>query len=145
MHLQAEASSLEAEAATWKLLLHMYARTNKTYPGGGGGQQTSVPTVRFVIQCTVLPHSTALQTFTVAAAVAACMSSPSHSSLLHIHGQTLCNTLQTSCAGDEHPTSVLMVQGILCIHNKLTLQWVPCRCQGTVVCQTRTLKWQELS
>jgi len=45
MHLQAEASVLEAEAATWTLLLHMYARTNKTYPGGRGGQQTSVPTV----------------------------------------------------------------------------------------------------
>ena len=45
MHLQAEASVLEAEAATWTLLVHMYARTNKTYPGGRGGQQTSVPTV----------------------------------------------------------------------------------------------------
>ena len=114
MHLQAEASSLEAEAATWKLLLHMYARTNKTYPGGGGGQQTSVPTVRSVIQCTVLPRSTALHTVTAAAAVAACMSSPRFPILpsFTFMTETLCNTVQTSCAGDEHPVLIMMVQEI---------------------------------
>lgn len=49
MHLQAEASALEAEAATWELLLHMYADTRKMYPAGTGGQQTAVKTVR--LQC----------------------------------------------------------------------------------------------
>ena len=47
MHLQAEASSLEAEAATWELLLHMYAKTHRTYPAGTGGQQTATNTVSF--------------------------------------------------------------------------------------------------
>ena len=47
MHLQAQASTLEAEAATWKLLYHMYARMKKTYPAGTGGVQTAVPTVCF--------------------------------------------------------------------------------------------------
>lgn len=58
MHLQAEASVLEAEAATWTLLLHMYARTNKTYPGGRGGQQTSVPTVCLALTAllSLVPH-----------------------------------------------------------------------------------------
>lgn len=45
MHLQAEASALEAEAATWELLLHMYAETHRTYPAGIGGQQTATNTV----------------------------------------------------------------------------------------------------
>ena len=45
MHLQAEAGALEAEAATWELLLHMYANTHKVYPAGTGGQQTAIKTV----------------------------------------------------------------------------------------------------
>lgn len=47
MHLQAEATALEAEAATWELLLHMYAETHRTYPAGTGGQQTAIKTVSF--------------------------------------------------------------------------------------------------
>lgn len=66
MHLQAEASVLEAEAATWTLLLHMYARTNKTYPGGRGGQQTSVPTVSLALTA-LLTLSKAICTHTHAA------------------------------------------------------------------------------
>lgn len=46
MHLHTEASALEAEAATWELLLHMYADTRKMYPAGTGGQQTATKTVR---------------------------------------------------------------------------------------------------
>ncbi|KAL0045486.1 hypothetical protein WJX82_007971 [Trebouxia sp. C0006] len=61
MHLQAEASVLEAEAATWTLLLHMYARTNKTYPGGRGGQQTSVPTVHHTVASIISDDAKLLQ------------------------------------------------------------------------------------
>ena len=45
MHLQSEAATLEAEAATWKLLCHLYANTKQTYPAGVGGHTTAVETV----------------------------------------------------------------------------------------------------
>ena len=45
MHLQSEATTLEAEAATWKLLCHLYANTKQTYPAGVGGYTTAVETV----------------------------------------------------------------------------------------------------
>ena len=45
MHLQSEATALEAEAATWKLLCHLYANTKQTYPAGVGGHTTAVETV----------------------------------------------------------------------------------------------------
>ncbi|KAL0039521.1 hypothetical protein WJX77_000542 [Trebouxia sp. C0004] len=61
MHLQAEARVLEAEAATWTLLLHMYARTNKTYPGGRGGQQTSVPTLHHTVASIISDDAKLLQ------------------------------------------------------------------------------------
>lgn len=59
MHLQAEASALEAEAATWELLLHMYAETHRTYPAGTGGQQTAINTVSFQYSMSKLQQSIA--------------------------------------------------------------------------------------
>lgn len=51
MHLHNEATALEAEAATWKLLVHLYAQTSKVYPAGLGGQMTALPTVSRLPYC----------------------------------------------------------------------------------------------
>ena len=39
LHLQEMASSLSAEAATWRLLWHLYGPGTRAYPGGAGGPQ----------------------------------------------------------------------------------------------------------
>ena len=36
---------LEAEAATWKLLSHLYGHNESKYPAGFGGRSTAVDTV----------------------------------------------------------------------------------------------------
>ncbi|KAL3133860.1 hypothetical protein ABBQ32_008326 [Trebouxia sp. C0010 RCD-2024] len=61
LHLQSEASALEAEAATWELLLHMYADTRKMYPAGTGGQQTAIKTVHHQVAEAVCKHPELLQ------------------------------------------------------------------------------------
>ena len=37
LHLQEMAACLDAEAATWRLLWHLYGVDTQTYPGGLGG------------------------------------------------------------------------------------------------------------
>lgn len=61
MHLQSEASALEAEAATWELLLHMYADTRKMYPAGTGGQQTAIKTVSLHHLCQICLHGRSME------------------------------------------------------------------------------------
>lgn len=37
LHLQEMAAALDAEAATWRLLWHLYGANASNYPGGAGG------------------------------------------------------------------------------------------------------------
>lgn len=57
MHLQSEAVTSEAEAATWKLLSHLYANTTNTYPAGVGGCTTAVESVS-ILPCVLSDTST---------------------------------------------------------------------------------------
>ena len=37
LHLQDRAAALSSEAATWRLLWHLYGISDRSYPGGAGG------------------------------------------------------------------------------------------------------------
>ena len=39
LHLQEMAAALSSEAATWRLLWHLYGISDRSYPGGAGGPQ----------------------------------------------------------------------------------------------------------
>ena len=39
LHLQEMATALSSEAATWRLLWHLYGISDRSYPGGAGGPE----------------------------------------------------------------------------------------------------------